>query len=113
MKDKRSQNQAILNIITPSKVKGRKNKMEFKCPQCGDTNLCYYEVRTYKTPLAFENGKFESAGKVEEINIDENKPFIRCGNGHAIEFMSDEGFVYDCDDMNYWLKEREQIMEEF
>jgi hypothetical protein len=84
---------------------------EFKCPRCGDTNLCFHTVTTRKTPLSFENGKFEPAGRVEEIDKDYEKPPIRCGNGHALELMSDEGYVYTCDDMEYWLAEREQINE--
>ena len=85
--------------------------MEFKCPRCGDTTLCFHTVTTTKTPLAFENGKFEPAGKVEEINIADAPQKIRCGNGHALELMSDEGYVYNCDDMAYWLEERKQIEE--
>lgn len=85
--------------------------MEFKCPRCGDTKLCHHEIRTFKTPLAFENGLFEGAGKVEEIEIDGDLPKIRCGNGHALELMSDEGYVYTKDDMELWLAEREQINE--
>ncbi len=85
--------------------------MKFECPICGDKTLCYHEVKTFKTPLAFENGMFESAGKVEEIDIDEDKLLkIRCGNGHRLQMLT-ESFVYDKDDMDYWLKEREQINE--
>ncbi len=85
--------------------------MKFKCPQCGNTELCFHTCQTSKTPLCFENGKFEPAGKVEEINIDERKPLIRCGNGHALKLMNDEGYVTDCDDFKYWLAQRIQIDE--
>jgi len=85
--------------------------MEFVCPVCGDKTLCYHEIRTHKTPLAFENGVFEPAGKAEEIEIDGSMPMIRCGNGHVLEFISEMGFVLDKDDMKRWLKEREQINE--
>ena len=85
--------------------------MDFECPRCGDKTLCFHESRTYKTPLAFENGKFEGAGKVEEIDINEKKPRIRCGNGHSLELMSDQGYVYDKDDMEYYLEERQHIKE--
>ena len=85
--------------------------MEFKCPTCGNTDLCFHTVTKEKTPLSFENGKFEPGGKVEEIDINDDAPLIRCGNGHALEFMSDEGYVENCDDMVAWLEEREQIEE--
>ena len=87
----------------------KKKTLKFKCPRCGSEDLCFHVVETHKTPVVFENGKFESAGHKVEIDIDEKLPVIRCGNGHPLELMSDEGYVSDCDDMQYWLEEREQI----
>jgi hypothetical protein len=88
----------------------KKENMGFKCPVCGDTKLCWHEVKTFKTPLSFENGEFEGAGRTEEINISDVAPNIRCGKGHSLMLL--EGiYVDNIIDMEYWLEERKQIEE--
>lgn len=83
---------------------------EFKCDVCGDTTLCFHTTKIFKTPLVVEDGKFEASGKEEEIDIDDHIPFIRCGNGHSLVFITarDKG-VKTVSDLKLWIKERKKI----